>query len=90
MFCVWCENDAFSAKRFLLVMSLVSIVQENEKGVESTDVKHLVSRKNYSPFQNLNSKGEYIVARIDDIYNYCRKVRNSEYCFCLPCCESFT
>ena len=30
--------------------------------------------KPYSPFQNLNNKAEYAVARLDDLLNWGRKV----------------
>ena len=32
--------------------------------------------KPYSPFQNLNNKAEYAVARLDDLLNWGRKVRH--------------
>jgi hypothetical protein len=34
----------------------------------------LRKRQKYSPFQNTNSKGEYVVARADDLLNWARKV----------------
>lgn len=37
--------------------------------------------KPYSPFQNTSSKGEYIVARLDDLINWGRKVSLTHWLF---------
>ena len=36
--------------------------------------------KPYSPFQNLNNKAEYAVARLDDLLNWGRKVGRADAC----------
>jgi len=42
--------------------------------------------KPYSPFQNTNSRGEYIVARLDDLMNWGRKSSLWPLTFGLACC----
>ncbi|XP_053972282.1 NADH-quinone oxidoreductase subunit B 2-like isoform X1 [Hylaeus volcanicus] len=45
-----------------------------------------IERKPYSPFQNTNSMGEYVVARLDDLLNWGRKGSIWPMTFGLACC----
>ncbi|XP_018318944.1 uncharacterized protein LOC108732573 [Agrilus planipennis] len=42
--------------------------------------------KKYSPFQNINSKAEYVLARLDDLFNWARKSSFWPMTFGLACC----
>lgn len=63
-----------------------SIQRQREESMTTPNTLPMNKKGKYSPFQNTSSKGEFALARVDDLLNWARKNSLWPLTFGLACC----